>query len=58
MPACHTAEELALARALARRLGSVELHVFWSAERPAVAPARGAPLARALARLGRLLARG
>jgi hypothetical protein len=35
MPAGHSDAELTLARAVARRLGSAELHVFWEGARPA-----------------------
>jgi hypothetical protein len=38
LPACHTDEELALARLLAEALGCNELHVFWTAESAAAAP--------------------
>jgi hypothetical protein len=30
LPACHTDQELALARSIARELDSEDLHVFWS----------------------------
>jgi hypothetical protein len=57
MPAGHTHDELALARALARHLGSRELHVFWSSATGAAAVPREHPLARAFAVIGRLLDR-
>jgi hypothetical protein len=39
MPAGHSEAELTLARAVARRFESVELHVFWEGARPASATA-------------------
>jgi hypothetical protein len=57
MPAGHTHDELTLARALARYLGSHELHVFWSRAPVVAARPSERPLARAFAALGRLLGR-
>jgi hypothetical protein len=59
MPAGHSQRELDLARAVARHIGSEELHVFWSRvpQAPRARRAGRWPVVRALAALNRLLDR-
>lgn len=59
MPAGHTQGELDLAHAVAHRLGSTELHVFWSPAPPVTRRTRSERryVVRAFEALGRFLER-